>query len=105
MAVFVHAAVVGSLLFAFDFTDRSFPVVPLAIQATLVSEGDTRPLPEPVEQPEPTPIETPPPDTSAADRAREEEAKRQMDLQAEQNRIRLQQGKRPAASGSGKARA
>jgi colicin import membrane protein len=93
MAVFVHAAVVGSLLFAFDFTDRSFPVVPLAIQATLVSEGDTRPLPEPVEQPEPTPIETPPPDTSAADRARKEETKRQMDLQAEQDRIRLQQEK------------
>lgn len=91
MAALVHVAVVASLLFAFDFTERSFPVVPLAIQATLVAEGDTRPPPEPIEQPEPPPIDTPPTDTREADRAREEEAKRQADLQAEQGRIRLQQ--------------
>jgi len=98
MAILVHAAIVGSLFLVLDFTDRSFPVVPLAIEATLVSEGDTRPLPEPiveepapVAEPEPVPVETPPPDTTAEDRAREEEAKRQADLRAEQERIREQQ--------------
>ncbi len=105
MAGLFHVVVAASLVFAFDFRSREFPVVPLAINATLVTEEElqaAQPVveeepppvveeepPLPVEQPEPEP--EPEPDTSEQDRVREEEAKRQADLQAEQDRIRQQQ--------------
>lgn len=92
MAAIVHAVVVASLVFAFDFSSRSHPLVILPIQASLVSAEDI-PDPPPVEmpEPEPDPEPEPEPDTSEQDRLREEEAKRQVDMKAEQERIRLQQ--------------
>jgi len=87
MAGIFHVLVAGSLVLAFDFSSRTFPVVPLAIQATLVTEDDIPPAPPPVEEDEPEPE----PDTSEQDRLREEEAKREADLKVEQERIRLQQ--------------
>lgn len=95
MATLFHAAVVASLLFAFDFDRRTYPVVPLKMQATLVTEEDTRPppvkAPEPEPEPEPEIQPEPEPDTSEADRLRAEEERRRLDMQAEQERIRLQQ--------------
>lgn len=90
MAAIFHVAVVASLVFAFDFNRRTYPVVPLKMQATLVSEDDI-PEPPPVQAPEPEP--EPEPDTSEQDRLRQEEEKRRLDMQAEQDRIRLQQEK------------
>ena len=91
-AAIFHAVVVASLVFAFDFDRRSFPVVPLKMQATLVTEADIR-QPPPVRQPEPEPEAEPEPveDTSAQDRLQAEEEKRRLDMQAEQDRIRLQE--------------
>jgi len=85
MAAIFHGVVVASLVFALDFSRRSYPVVPLMMQATLVTEEDIR-QPPPVVEPEPEPE----PDTSEQDRLRAEEEKRRLDMQAEQDRIRLQ---------------
>lgn len=92
MAAIFHVVVVASLVFAFDFDRRNYPVVPLKLQATLVSEEEIK-VPPPVAKPppEPAPDPEPLPDNSEQDRLREEEAKRQEDLKAEQDRIRLQQ--------------
>ena len=65
MAAIFHGVVVASLVFAFDFDRRTYPVVPLKMQATLVTEEEFR-RPPPVEVPEPEPE----PDTSQQDRAR-----------------------------------
>ena len=96
MAAIFHVAVVASLVFAFDFNRRSYPVVPLKMQASLVTEEDLArapppkaPEPEPIPEPEPEPVIEP--DTSEQDRLREEEEKRRLDMQAEQERIKLQQ--------------
>ena len=101
MAGLFHVMVVASLVFAFDFRSRDFPVVPLAIKATLVTEEELQAAPPvleeepepPVELPEPEPEPEPElePDTSEQDRLRQEEEKRQADLKAEQDRIREQQ--------------
>lgn len=92
MAAIFHAVVVGSLVFAFDFNRRSYPVVPLKMQASLVTEEDVR-QPPPVREPEPQPEPEPEPeeDTSAQDRLQAEEEQRRLDMQEEQDRIRLQQ--------------
>jgi colicin import membrane protein len=92
MATAFHAVVVASLVFAFDFSSRTYPVVPLKMQATLVTEEDIR-RPPPVEVPEPVPEPEPEAetDTSEQDRQQAEEEKRRLDMQAEQDRIRLQQ--------------
>jgi outer membrane biosynthesis protein TonB len=77
----------------------SYPAVPLAITANLITEADL-PEPPPVEEPEPEP--EPEPDTSEQDRLREEEAKRQADMREEQERIRLEEEadrKKQSASG------
>jgi colicin import membrane protein len=96
MAAIFHVAVVASLVFAFDFNRRSYPVVPLKMQASLVTEEDLArapppkaPEPEPIPEPEPEPVIEP--DTSEQERLREEEEKRRLDMQAEQERIKLQQ--------------
>lgn len=106
MAAIIHVAIAASLVLAFDFRSREFPVVPLAINATLVTEDELQaappvelPEPEPdpepelvpEPEPEPEPEPDPEPDTSEQDRLRQEEEKRQADLRAEQERIREQQ--------------
>lgn len=89
MSVVIHVAIFGGLFLAFDFPTSVQPAIPLAIEATLVTEAEIpAPPPPPVErEPEPEPE----PDNSIAERARLEEEKRQADLRAEQERIRLQQ--------------
>jgi colicin import membrane protein len=90
MAVIVHGLVFGGLVVAFDFAQPTRLAVPLAIEATLITEENLPPPPPPVvEEPEPEP--EPEPDNSEAERLQLEEAKRQADMQAEQERIKLQQ--------------
>jgi len=85
MAGIFHLVVAASLVFAFDFSSRSYPVVPLPIQASLILEEEIETRPPPVEEP----VE---PVVTAEDlRALEEETKRRADLTAEQDRIRIQQ--------------
>ncbi|MED5461748.1 MAG: hypothetical protein VYC03_03955, partial [Pseudomonadota bacterium] len=84
MSVLVHVAIFGGMFLAFDFRAPVRLVVPLAIEATLVTEVEPSPV-----QPEPEP--EPEPDNSAEDRARLEEEKRLADLRTEQDRIREQQ--------------
>ena len=92
MSVVIHVAIFGGLFLAFDFPTPVRPAVPLAIEATLVTESETPPPePEPQPEPEPEPPPEPEPDNSAAERARLEEEKRLADLRAEQERIRQQQ--------------
>ena len=88
MSIIIHVLIFGGLFVAFDFSRPVMPAMPLAIEATLVTE-DAPPPPPPVVEPEPEP--EPEPDNSAAERARLEEEKRLADLRAEQERIRLQQ--------------
>jgi len=90
MAAMFHVLVAASLVFAFDLTRRSYPVVPLKLQAALVEENEI-PRALPVTEPEPEPV--PQPDTSEQDRIQQEEEQRRLDMQAEQERIRLQQEK------------
>lgn len=90
-AALLHVLVFGGLLVAFDFSKPSRPHIPLAIEATLISEAELPPTPPVVEAPEPEPEPAPEPDNSEAERQRLEEEKRQADLRAEQERIRLQQ--------------
>ena len=94
MSIIIHVLIFGGLFVAFDFSRPVIPVMPLAIQATLVTE-DSSPPPPPIVEPEPTPEPEPEPepvpDDGAAERARLEEEKRLADLRAEQERIRLQQ--------------
>ena len=73
----------GGLIVAIDFSKPAYPAVPLAITATLVTEEDL-PAPPPVDEPASQA------ETVEQDRLREEEAKRQADMQEEQERIRLQ---------------
>lgn len=92
MSVVIHVAIFGGLFLAFDFPTPVRPAVPLAIEATLVTESESPPPePEPQPAPEPPPEPEPEPDTDAAERARLEEEKRLADLRAEQERIRQQQ--------------
>ena len=93
LAVIVHALAFGGLFVAFDFARPNRPPIPLAIEATLVTEEALKPPPPVVEEPEPEPEPLPEPvvDDDAAERARLEEEKRRADLRAEQERIRVQQ--------------
>ncbi len=86
MSVVIHVAIFGGLFLAFDFPTPVQPAIPLAIEATLVTEAEI-PAPPVERAPEPEPE----PDNSVSERARLEEEKRQADLRAEQERIRLQQ--------------
>jgi colicin import membrane protein len=91
MAVLLHVLIAASMLFAFDFTTRKPPPMPLVIKGTLVA--DSAVLPPPAKEPEPEPIveQEPPPeiDTAAEEQARlaAEEAKRQQDALIEQQRL------------------
>jgi colicin import membrane protein len=97
LSVLVHVLLFSGLFVVFDFSSPVQPAMPLAIQATLVTEEETSPPPpppppEPAPEPEPEPEpEPPPPDTGDEERRRLEEEKRLADLRAEQERIRLQQ--------------
>jgi len=89
LAGMFHGLVFAGLIYAFDFSRPMHPAVPLAIQATLVLEDDIpQPAPPPVEEPEVEP--EPQPDLAEEERIRAEEEKRQVDLRAEQQRIRAQ---------------
>lgn len=92
LAGIFHVLVFGGLVVAIDFSKPAYPAMPLAITANLVTEAEL-PKPPPVKEPEPEPelAPEPEPDTSVEDRLREEEAKRQADLRAEQERIRLEE--------------
>jgi len=119
MAAILHAAIFAVFFVAINFSRPVRPAVPLAINATLISDQDLvtetiqvetppeeapdlppepEPEPEPeVDEPEPEP--EPEIDTEAIERARleaearaqAEEEKRQADLAAEQERVREQQ--------------
>jgi len=91
MSVLVHVLIFGGLFLAFDFPSPVRPAVPLAIEATLVTEAELEQPPPPPPEPEPEPESEPDPGPSEAERARMEEEKRLADLRAEQERIRLQQ--------------
>ena len=94
MSVVIHVAIFGGLFVAFDFPTPAHPALPLAIEATLVTEAEMSAPPPRVErepEPEPEPALEPEPDHSVEERAQLEEEKRRADLRAEQERIRLQQ--------------
>ncbi len=84
MALLLHVAVFGSLVFAFDFRDRAMPAIPLALTATLVTDNAVVIPPRVEEQPPPP---EPEPDTSEQDRIRAEEQKRIEDARIEQERL------------------
>jgi colicin import membrane protein len=94
LAGLLHALIFAAMLFALDFTRPSRSAVPLAINASLVSEADMTTPPR-VEQPpqvEPEPEPEPPqPDPAEQQRIEAERLKRQQDLKQEQERIREQQ--------------
>jgi colicin import membrane protein len=95
LAGLLHALILAAMLFALDFTRPSRPAVPLAINASLVSEADMARAPqveEPPPQVEPEPDPEPPqPDPAVQQRIEAERLKRQQDLEQEQERIRQQQ--------------
>ena len=113
-ASLLHAGLVASLLFAFEWRSPELPPTPLIIKGQVIAEGDIPeplpleepppPEPEPVveepepvieepepvvEEPEPEPEVPPEPvvDPEAEARAAAEEAKRQEDLRLERERI------------------
>ena len=97
MALLLHVIVFGSLVVAFDFRDRTAPVVPLAMTATLVTDNAVV-IPPKVEEP-PPPAPEPEPDTSEQDRIRAEEQKRLEDARIEQERIsRIKKAEEEAAA-------
>jgi colicin import membrane protein len=93
MAVLLHVLLVSSMIFAFDFSSRKPPPMPLVIKGTLVADS-TIVKPPRVEKP-PPPVEKPAPepepvvDTAAEERARiaAEEEKRRQDAMIEQQRL------------------
>jgi colicin import membrane protein len=92
LALLLHVIVFGSLIFAIDFRDRTVPVIPLAIQATLVTDNAVVIPPKVEEAPPPNP--DPVPDTSEQERLRAEEQKRLEDARVEQERLnRIQKAK------------
>jgi colicin import membrane protein len=95
LATLLHVVVFGSLIFAIDFSDRTVPVIPLAIQATLVTDNAVV-IPPKVEEPPPP---QPEPDTSEQDRIRAEEQKRSEDARIEQERLnRIKKAEEEAAA-------
>jgi colicin import membrane protein len=93
MAVLLHALLAASMIFAFDFTARKPPPMPLVIKGTLVADSTIVVAP-PVEKPAP-PVEKPAPppepvvDTAAVEQARiaAEEEKRRQDALIEKQRL------------------
>lgn len=102
MAVLLHVILVGAMLVAFDFSRSVPPIVPLAMKATLVTDGavvlppPVRELPEPVPlvEPEPEPVEPEPvepevvePDPAVQQRIEAEKIQREKDALAERERL------------------
>lgn len=95
LALLLHVVIFGSLIFAIDFRDRTVPVIPLAIQATLVTDNAVV-IPPKVEEPPPP---KPEPDTSEQDRIRAEDQKRLEDARVEQERLnRIKKAEEEAAA-------
>jgi len=96
LAVLLHALIIAGMVFGLDITRKAHPAVPLAIQASLVSETATQqapPVTEPPvveEEPEPEP-EPPQPDPAEQRRIEAERLKREQELEQEQERIRQEQ--------------
>lgn len=88
VSVLLHAALIASLVVVFDFDRTPDMAIPLALNATLVTENAVVIPPPPVE--EPARVETPPPqpDTAEQERIAAEQAKREQD--AAEERARLQ---------------
>jgi colicin import membrane protein len=96
LALLLHVIIFGSLVIVIDFRDRTPPVIPLAIQATLVTDNAVV-IPPKVEEKPPPPA--PEPDTSEQDRIRAEEQKRLEDARIEQERInRIKKAEEEAAA-------
>ncbi len=98
MAVLLHALLLASVVFAFDWSKSARPPTPLAVTASLVSANELtqapRPEPEPepaLVEPEPEPEPEPPPVDEEAERRALEEQKRLEEQRAEQERVRQQQ--------------
>ena len=66
MAVLLHVLIGASMIFAFDFTSRQPPPMPLVIKGTLVADSTVIVPPPAVEKPKPKPVV----DTAAAEQAR-----------------------------------
>ena len=100
LAVLLHALIIAGMVFGLDITRRARPVVPLAIQASLVSETEMQQAPpvteppvveeEPQREPDPEP-EPPQPDPAEQQRAEAERLKREQELARDQERIRQEQ--------------
>jgi colicin import membrane protein len=100
LAVLLHALIIAGMVFGLDITRRARPVVPLAIQASLVSETEMQQAPpvteppvveeEPQQEPDPEP-EPPQPDPAEQQRAEAERLKREQELARDQERIRQEQ--------------
>jgi colicin import membrane protein len=95
LAGLLHALIFAAMLFALDFTRPSRPAVPLAINASLVSESEMPTAPRveepPQVEPEPEPEPEPPQPDPAEQQREAERLQRQQDLEREQERIRQQQ--------------
>jgi len=79
LAVLLHAILFGSLVVVLDFSRRAELAVPLAINATLVTENAVV-VPPKTEAP-------PPPDTTEQDRIAAEQLKREQDAIIERERL------------------
>ena len=100
LAVLLHVALFGSLVVAFDFEKTPDFAVPLAINATLVTENAVV-IPPTVEEPpkvaEPPPPE-PQPDTREQERLAAEQQKREQDAREETARLqKIEQEKKVEA--------
>lgn len=95
LAVLLHVGLFGSLLVVFDFNRTPDFAVPLAVNATLVTENAVvipPPVEEPVQVEEQPKIEEPPPpepqpDTQEQERLAAEQQKREQDAREEKARL------------------
>ena len=96
LAAILHALLLASMVFVYDFSRPKHPVIPLAISASLLTDTELAQAPvvelPPVIEPEPErePEVVPQPDPEVEQRRVAEEQKRLEDLRAEQERIRLE---------------
>ncbi len=90
-AVLLHVALFGSLLLAFDFDRAPDLAIPLAVNATLVTENAVVSPPRVVEPPQveqpPPKVEEPQPDTQEQERLAAEQEKREQDARTEAARL------------------
>ncbi len=86
LAVFLHVVLFGSLVVVLDFDRRPDIAMPLAINATLVTENAVV-IPPQVEQPRKVEPAPPEPDTSEPERLAAEQQKREADARVERERL------------------